>query len=368
LTSNAIFPDNAPRILFTQGAILKHRSKARGYCCHYLAALALALGAAHQARGDDIYFKNGDHLSGKILTAADGQITVMSPTIGSVVVNMADVKTFSTNEPIKLQMEDGNVINQQVAAGADGTVMTVPGGTIAPQPIPLAHVVKINAPEPTWHGSLVINGSLQQNVTDTESFGAAVNAERRSDNDRLIFDAAYLYGRQKQNGVSTTNEDNWHIDLTYDYFFTKQVFGYGNGRVEQDLVQFLNLRLTPGAGVGYQWVETPTLNFNTTAGMAWVYQDYSTLPTPSEQVSARLAYHVDATLFDSKVKVFNDVQYFPSVQNESDYLVLTTAGIHVTLTKTMFSELKAEVDYNSKPAPGAHRTNTQYILGVGWTF
>lgn len=328
----------------------------------------MTLTAVRQARADDVYFKNGDHLSGKIMSATDGKMTVSTTTVGDVVIDMKDVKTFSTDEPIKLQMQDGNVINQRVAQGADGTVMTAPGGTIAPQPIPLPQVAKINPAAAAWHGSIVVNGSLQQNTTDTETFGAGINADRRSDLDRILFDAQYLYGRQKLNGTSTTNEDNWHVDAAYNYFLTKQFFAYGDGRVEQDRIQFLNLRLTPGAGVGYQWFEEPTLNFNTQAGIAWVYQDYSTEAAVSEQVSARVAYHVDATLFDSKLKVFNDVQYFPSIQNISNYLILMDAGIHVALTKTMFSELKAEVDYNSQPAPGAHRTNTQYILGVGWTF
>jgi putative salt-induced outer membrane protein YdiY len=346
---------------------MDHRAR-RGRFCGFAAALLVALACSGQARADDVYFKNGDHLTGTIQTAGDGKMTISTATVGSVVINMSDVKTFSTDEPVKLLMQDGTLIDQKVTQGPEGSVMTAPGGTIAPQAVALDHVVKINAPPAQWHGTIVINGSLTQSNTDTVTFGASINADRRTDLDRVLFDAQYLYGRQKVNGTDTTNEDNWHIDATYDYFATKQLYGYGNIRVEKDRIQFLDLRLTPGAGLGYQWVEQPTLNFRTEAGMAWVYQEYSTQPSPSEEVSARVAYHVDATLFDSKVKVFNDVQYFPSVENTRDYIVLTDAGIHVALTKTMFSELKAEVDYNSQPAPGAHRTNTEYILGVGWTF
>jgi len=34
----------------------------------------------------------------------------------------------------------------------------------------------------------------------------------------------------------------------------------------------------------------------------------------------------------------------------------------------MFSELKAQVNYDSKPGPGTTRTDQKYTLGVGWTF
>jgi len=347
---------------------LRNRKSAGGRCGLGLAALMFGCVAGGQAHADDVYFKNGDHLSGTIVQAVDGKMTVMTATVGQVVIDMKDVKTFSTEEPIRLKLQDGTVIDEKIAQGPDGAVTTAAGGAIAPQAVPLASVDKINAPPPAWTGAIVVNGTLTQSNTDTETFGASINAERRADLDKILFGAAYLYGRQKLNGTSTTNTDNWFAQATYDYFFDKQFYAYGNGRVEQNRIEFLNLRLTPGAGVGYQWYEQPTLNFSTDLGAAWVYQDYSTLPSPSEQVSARLAYHFDATLFDSKFKVFNDVQYFPSVQNVSNYLVLTDLGFHVALSKTMFSEIKAEVDYNSQPAPGSHRTVVQYILGVGWTF
>ena len=57
--------------------------------------------------------------------------------------------------------------------------------------------------------------------------------------------------------------------------------------------------------------------------------------TPDENVSLRLAYHVDKMLWSEKLKVFSDCQYFPSIQNVSNYLVLFDAGLRLALTKTM---------------------------------
>ncbi len=190
----------------------------------------------------------------------------------------------------------------------------------------------------------------------------------RSDFDRIDAGAAYLFGEQKVNGIKSTTADNWYARGEYDYFFTKQFFGYGNTRVEKDRIQNLNLRLTPGVGVGYQVFEQPDFNLNFSGGVSWVYEDYSNLSSPNENISARIAYHVDKSFCDSRIKLFSEATYFPSVQNVNNYLVLTTNGVHLAITKTMFSELKAEVDYDSHPAPMSHRTNAKYILGVGWTF
>jgi putative salt-induced outer membrane protein YdiY len=170
------------------------------------------------------------------------------------------------------------------------------------------------------------------------------------------------------NGQESTTVDNWFARAEYDYFFTQKFYANIFGRVEKNRIIDLDLRLTPGAGVGYQWVEQPNLNFNTELGMAWVYQDYTNQPTAQENVSARAAYHVDATFFNGQLKLFNDVAVFPSVQNTSDFLMLSDIGGRLLLTKTMFAELRIEWDYNSQPAPSTARNNTQYTLGVGWTF
>jgi len=328
-------------------------------------ALAALVPAAH---GDEIVFKNGDRITGTIKTADGGQMTISTPNLGDVTVDMKNVSTFATDEPISLQMEDGTVIHQKVNVGQDGQVITAPGGTIAPQPIPLAKVQKINPPPVLWTGSLVINGMLARANTSSEQLGIALQAVRRSDIDRISADAGYVYGQQKVNGVTTVTEDNWFLDGKYDYFLSKQFYANAFGRVEKDRILDLDLRLTPGAGVGYQWFEREDLNLDTEAGVAWVYEDFTTLPSPREQVSLRGAYHVDATFLDAKLRLFNDVQVFPSVQSVRNFLFIGDVGGRVMLTHTMFSELKAELDYDSEPAPGSSRTSTKYTLGVGWTF
>jgi putative salt-induced outer membrane protein YdiY len=260
------------------------------------------------------------------------------------------------------------VVDERIAEGQAGEFMTAPSTILPPQTFFLSKVGKINPPPVVWTGSIVINGLLLQGDTTAEQFGASINLLRRSDFDRIDAGAAYLFGEQKINGVQSTTADNWYARGEYDYFLTKKFFAYANTRVEKDRIQHLDLRLTPGVGVGYQVFEQPDFNLNFSGGLSWVYEDYSNLSSPNENISARIAYHVDKSFCEDKVKLFNEVTYFPSVQNVNDYLVLTTAGLHLAITKTMFSELKAEVDYDSHPAPMSHRTNAKYILGVGWTF
>jgi putative salt-induced outer membrane protein YdiY len=335
--------------------------------CAVALTLFLALAAA-TAAADQIVLKNGDRITGTIDSEDLGKLVIVSPIAGKITVNLKDVRTFSTDAPITIKLDDGSILNQRISEGPDGQINAAPAGVLTAQPIPLTRIEKINPPPVVWTGAVVVSGMLAQANTTSEQFGASFDASRRSDFDRTSAGAAYLYGSQKVNGVDTTNEDNWYIKADYNYFFVPKFYAYANVRVEKDRINLLDLRLTPGIGAGYQIIERPDFNANLEAGISWVYEEYSNVPTASENVSARVAYHIDKTLFDSRLKLFSDCAYLPSVQDVNNYLVLFDAGLHLAITKSMFSELKTEVDYDSHPAPTARRTSTKYILGAGWTF
>jgi putative salt-induced outer membrane protein YdiY len=53
----------------------------------------------------------------------------------------------------------------------------------------------------------------------------------------------------------------------YDYFVTKKVFLDAFGLLEKDTFQSLQLRLTLGAGVGYQFLDTGRTTLSTSVGL-----------------------------------------------------------------------------------------------------
>jgi putative salt-induced outer membrane protein YdiY len=332
-------------------------------------ALALSLWAAAITRGDEVLFNNGDKLSGKIVSADGGKLKIKSAVAGEVTVDMKDVKTFTTDEPITLQLKDGNVLHDKVsAATTQNTVHTEGGGTVAAQDVDLTLVQKVNPPPVKWTGSLVAGAIISSGNTETQNYNLSFDASRRAEQDRLTFGAGYYFGRQtdQDTGDKSTTTDNWFLTTKYDYFLNEKLYAYGNARIERDRIAELDLRFTPGAGLGYQWVESPDFNLNTEAGLSWVYEDYTSGGT-DEHFAARLAYHVDKAI-NEKVKAFHNLEYLPSLERADDFNVNADAGVRVSLTEKMFGEAKVEWKYDATPAPGAEKNDLRWVLGVGWTF
>src|SRR6266540_6988383 len=87
------------------------------------AAWASTLLAVSMALGDQIIFKNGDRLTGTVKSADGGKIVIETPMAGTVTADLANVSTFTTDQPIALQLQDGKQVRRKVVATTQGMVM-----------------------------------------------------------------------------------------------------------------------------------------------------------------------------------------------------------------------------------------------------
>lgn len=331
------------------------------------------LALAGAAEADEVILKNGDRITGKIVSAAGGEL-VLAPDFAPssrIAVPQGEVATFAAAAPVVLKLKDGTVLNQAVARGDAGRIVVGPDGPLAPQPIDLQQVELINPappPPPAWHGALGANGLYSSAKTSSLLFGVSATGTRATASDQLTVHAGYNYGRQSAGGIKTTNADNWSAGAKYNFFFTPQVYGYVGAEAFADKVNALSLRFTPSAGAGYRWIDRSDFHFTTDAGLAWVYEDYRTRPEATKTAAVSLSYHVDKSWSAGRVAVFHDLQVLPALGAGGKVLAIADAGLRTNLTASMYSEIRGDLTYDNHPAPGAKSTSSQLRIGLGWTY
>ncbi len=341
----------------------------RGALGRGLAGLAIVTGLLGTAGADEVLFTNGDRITGTITQGAGGQLTIKSDTVGEVKVDLSKVKTFSTAQPVRVQVGEKTILDTTVSPGADGTIVGNLPGAAGTQVIALKDVTRINPPPAVWTGSVTANGMLTRGNSETETVGIDARAVRRTDQDRITFGAGYQYGRQEDpdTGKKEKTADYLVVLGKYDYFFTQKFYVYAGAKVERDTIADLDLRFAPGVGVGYQWFEGPTFNLNTEAGVAWIYEDFRHDGT-REEFAARLAYHVDWRPI-TPVLLFHNFEYLPTFHDPGgDYLLNVDAGARITLIGNFFTELKGELRHDETPAPGRKKDDWRLLFGLGWNF
>ncbi len=327
-----------------------------------LAAVACMTGAG-LALADRVEFKNGDVLTGTIVEY-DGKVLVLKTAAADEVkINLKEVKTFSSDTPVNVKLNDGTVVSEKALSAADGSI------ELNHQNYTFDRIKAVNPPAVKWTGSVTAGAILTRGNTFTDQYHAAFDLLRRGEQDRITSSGAYNFGRERNadTGDKTTSADNQMLQGKYDYFLEgSKWYLFANALAVKDRIQDLNLRFVPGVGVGYQWIESPKLNFNTEAGLSWIYEDYKDEDI-KQGIAARLAYHYDHTFYDN-VKLFHNLEFIPGLESGTGYLINTDLGVRADMTKSFFIEAKVELTHNSQPASGNVKDDLKYIMGVGWKF
>jgi putative salt-induced outer membrane protein YdiY len=349
----------------------------------FVVLLAAALPAA--AFGDEVSFHNGDRVSGDVTWSADrGELTIRNSVLGTVTARAADVKSVT---PAAGPVAGANAVTTRPVGDATATTRAVPDAktqattVAASQPAPATApvdpaVVAAPATPPAppvkrWSGSVTASLMATRGNSDTESTRVTAEAVRKGESNTLTLSGGYFLGqtRDPQTGDRVTTTDNWFGQGKVDHKLSERFYDYAILRVERDNVANLEVRVSPGVGVGYRWVNDPDFHVNTEAGVNWVYEQYET-GGANEHFAVRLAYHVDRQL-NEFVSLVHNVEYLPSVSDPAGNFNLNAdAGLRAAMTKDkkLFTELKVEWKHDSTPAPGAEKNDLRYTVGVGYSF
>ena len=339
---------------------------------HILVLTFCLLFCVQSIQADEIIFTNGDRLTGKITHLVEGKMLFKSDVIGDVTIDISKIKTFSTDAPIAVHLKDETVLLQKVVNSEPGKFGIEGAGTVKAQDFELASISSINPPVkplPKWHGNLSAGITSTHGNTKSESMSGSFNINKRTHNDRTQVGVDYAKTKQqdKTTGDKVVTEDWWRSKGKYDYFFSKKMYGFVDGRYEKDAIAELDRRMIIGGGGGYQWVETEDLSFSTELGMASLYEKFNNQTDSNSELSMQAGYNFDKTLMKN-VKFVHDLTYYPSTEQISDYYLTSTGEIRAYFTSTMFTTFKVIFNFDSTPAIGSHKTDTKYLFGVGYNF
>lgn len=327
---------------------------------------------AQSGYGDEILLKNGDRLTGKIDHLVDGKLVLKSDITGEVTVDISNVRTFSSDAPIEVNLKDKTVLKQKVLSSESGSFAVEGTDALKAQEFSISDIESINPPvkpKPKWSGDISAGFTVTSGNTETENISASANLRKRTEKDRTQLSADYAKGRQKDpdTGEKETTEEWWRTKAKYDYFLTKKLYGYLDGRYESDAIAELDRRVIVGTGGGYQWIESEKMNFSFEIGIASLYEKFENQTDSNSEITAQVGYNFDYRL-NNKLRFLHDLTYYPSIEDFSDYFLTSTSEIRAHLTEMMFANFKVIFGHDSTPAVGAKKTDTKYILGVGYSF
>jgi putative salt-induced outer membrane protein YdiY len=337
--------------------------------------LALLLCVVGILSAEQVALKNGDHLSGTIVSMDGKKLVLKTTYAGDVTIDWDAVDQFTSDQPLVVtksnqQTLTGTVKNQ----GADYVVTTAQGQqtvqksevAVMRSPADQAAYEKSLHPGPLegWAGGGNFGLALARGNSDTTNVALGFDATRKTTNDQWVIDAASIYTTDGSTGNTTAN--SFQGLVRYDHNLTKRVFVYGAFAGGYDELQNLNYRITPGGGFGFHAIATAKTSLDLLAGLGYTRESYTTglirnLFTAT--VGDEFAYKLGA-----RTTVMQNLYYLPALNDTSNYRITGNFGIATKLNGWMTANLLFNDRYNSQPVLGNKNNDILFTTGLGFTF
>lgn len=339
---------------------------ARSVTVLVLAFLMLALPAG-PLRADEVYLKNGDRLSGKIVSLGEQKLMLETEFAGKLAIDWAHVDRISTEEPLTVVLENGAILRGIVkSSDVSGRLVMARESTAEPEPVELAQVKAINPPE---EPAVKLNGRVNVGLnkasgnTDTEYGHADAELILRTASHRVTLGGDY--NRASEDNRKTV--DNAAGRMKHDYFLTRQIYWYLNGLLERDDLKDINLRTTAGPGLGYQIFEGELMNLSVEAGPSYVYTNYNHGGS-DDSVSGRWAVKFDRFFFEKLFQYYFTNEGYISASDAEDVFMFTRTGLRFPVHGGFLLNVGWEWDWDNTPAADADKSDYRYILSIGYGF
>ena len=259
-----------------------------------MAWLALILLSTGPAMADTVWFKNGDRLSGQLISLENGKLVLQSPYGGQMSLDWSAVTTVESDHPLLVRDNpQGSEYLSKLQKAKAGHVVLV--NTVPQRDMALNQINQFVKPKPritdlVWTGNADLGVNLDKSSTRTQSYDFSFNGQLSHGQWRHDFGGTYH--REKEN--ASVNADNYSLRYSLDHFFTQKFFWQERLLFKRDWVEELSRQIAVGTGPGYQFWDNELGAFSltllvgrvnyryndsdedrfTAAGIRWNYQRF----------------------------------------------------------------------------------------------
>ncbi len=333
---------------------------------YFISAMASLVLAAANVHADVVEMQNGDRLSGVIVRLQDNSLHLKTAYAeGELQLPWSEVVSIESDAPVTIKLSSGDIIKGRLLPANEEGISVVSGELIPAVQIRMSNVQTINPPPQTTivDGSITLGGNRQSGNTDRNALNAAVDAVIKSSKHRFTLGLVANYAEES----GQVTERNTFGRLKYDFFISKQVYGYLNNEFLYDRFKGLNLRTVVGPGAGYQVWDDDVKSLALEAGLAYYNQDRDEGEDKS-WVTARLAARFVYT-FAAGIGFSENLTMYPSLESRGEFTLRNEAAVTSPIAFGWALQLRSIIEHDSDPdLKTIEKTDYSWILGLNYSF
>jgi putative salt-induced outer membrane protein YdiY len=367
----------------------------RGLIC-----LAVIVMGAPLARADQVTLRNGDRLTGKIVTGDGKTLLLKTEFTGDVTIQWDAITSMESSEDVYLTLKDGTKLAGKITTQDGKFVVASPAAAaaaasnVAPAGKDSVVAVRNDAEQKAydlaaermahpkftyfWGGLLDTGLALTRGNSSTTTFTLASKAVRETPRDKLTLYGNYIYGKDSSTPPDRTTANALNAGIRGDLNLTPKVFVFAFADYQTNTLQHLDLRQVYGGGFGYHVIKTERTIFDVFGGLAYerdAFGEYVLLGPPIEIIPASNTNSLAAVMgeeFDIKLNKRNTfterLSLYPNLTRGGDFRSQFDSTL-VTQFKAWLSwQITFSDSYINYPPPGLKANDLLLSTGLRVTW
>ncbi len=279
------------------------------------------------AFGDEIYLNNGDKVTGDILDASAGKITLTTEAMGTITIDRVFVEKIMTDREI------------------------------------LAAKQKEKAKK-LWSSEIALGFSQANGNTQNRQFSAQAKAKRKTERDEFTLKGNTYYASTDKK----MDTQKWYGLIRYGRSWTDKRW-YHFAKLEADHDHFGNIayRFIPSAGVGYWFSDTDEFKAMVEGALGFEHTNFrDNTKNRNEFVFVPRGF-LEKQLFENTT-ISEDITLYPSWEKLSSYRLRSETSLTNALNEHLALKVSFIWDYDAEPSPGTKESDTQLISSLVYSW
>jgi putative salt-induced outer membrane protein len=260
---------------------------------YFLCALLIGLFAS-AASADQVTLKNGDRLTGSVVSADGKTLLLKTEFAGDVNIKWDAITAIESSQNLNLTLKDGSRLSGKVTTADGKFVVNVPENTAGPGPGPVPKdvivAVRNDAQQKTfdasaermahpkftyfWGGLFDTGLAFTRGNSSTVSYTFNANAIRETPRDKLTLYGTYIFASDNTTPPSRTTANSLRAGLRGDLNIGPRLFIFALADYETNELQHLDLRQVYGGGFGDHLIKTERTVFDLFGGVTYDHDSF----------------------------------------------------------------------------------------------
>lgn len=343
----------------------------------------LCLFLAIPAFAGQVVLKNGDKLTGEIISSDATTLTLKTEYAGEVKINRDAIASISSDEPLNVQLADRTVVGAVAPVEEkEAVVIRAPGAEEITAPIADVAAFRNDVMQRRferererqlhpklndfWQGFVSFSLAGASGNADTATYSTAIAASRAAGKNKMALYFNQVYATQSTTEPFGATANRLSGGYRLDRDVSRRMFVFATTDFDFDQFLDLDLRSVLGGGLGWKVWKADRGFLDIGAGGVWNREKFGSgliRKAGEALITEELGLKVN-----SRLKLSQRMSLYPNLSDTGQYRLNLDTGASMPVFGWLEWNIGFSSRFLSNPPPGLRKNDLLYTTGIRLSF